>query len=241
MPGLAKEDVFLFFSFSFFFRSRPVPVRPPATVSASFPRPLAPRQCPAKGTLSSFPAATQRHTPGGLKREERMFSPFWGPEVRNRGVVRSRSLLNPAGKSPPRPRLSRLRGSPAGLGFGPRRADLGLCRHVAVFSHGRRSLPRPAFHKDASRIGRGPALLRYDRLNRSHPQWLYFQRRSHSEARGVRTSARLTFWRGRSRLNPPQGHRQRDSGEEARGRGVPFPGVGSVSVPLFFHRRPQPS
>lgn len=113
--------------------------------------------------------------------------------------------------------------------------------HVAIFSHGRRSLPRPAFYKDASRIGRGPALLRYDRLNRSHPQWLYFQRRSHSEARGVRTSARLTFWRGRSRLNPPQGHRQRDSGEEARGRGVPFPGVGSVSVPLFFHRRPQPS
>lgn len=112
MPGLAKEDVFLFFSFSFFFRSRPVPVRPPATVSASFPRPLAPRQCPAKGTLSSFPAATQRHTPGGLEREERMFSQCWGPEVRNRGVVRSRSPLNPAGKSPPRPRLSRLRGSP---------------------------------------------------------------------------------------------------------------------------------
>lgn len=133
MPSLAKEDVFLFFSFSFFFRSRPVPVRPPATVSASFPRPLAPRQCPAKGTLSSFPAATQRHTPGGLKREERMFSQCWGPEVRNRGVVRSRSLLNPAGKSPPRPRLSRLRGSPAGLGFGPRRADLGLCGHVAIF------------------------------------------------------------------------------------------------------------
>lgn len=149
--------------------------------------------------------------------------------------------LNPAGKSPPRPRLSRLRGSPAGPGFGPRRADLGLCGHVAIFSHGRQSLPRPAFYKDASRIGRGPALLRYDRLNRSHPQWLYFQRRSHSEARGVRTSARLTFWSGRSRLNPPQGHRQRDSGEEARGRGVPFPGVGSVSVPLFFHRRPQPS
>lgn len=78
--------------------------------------------------------------------------------------------LNPAGKSPPRPRLSRLRGSPAGLGFGPRRADLGLCGHVAIFSHGRRSLPRPAFYKDASRIGRGPALLRYDRLNQSHPQ-----------------------------------------------------------------------